>query len=252
MNGQLAVQLGRAFKLGMIYGLGRIYAVNPDRAQDAAKWITVKGTHVPVGKNGSLSGETGEKIEASQASQQFDLKNFSKDIDRGKNPRSVLKEAAQSLKGSYSVNLPDVGADKVILGKNFVLESAKYLYTGEGKNNPEKRKEIAKRQLFGMSKLETILSEGVKTKWNNDPTHHGECDFITIYKKLPYQGTEVVFSVDISRKKNAPRDEYKQVYNVGNSKNQGFAKKQKHSVIPIKHVKDSSILESYEIVRIRS
>ena len=61
-----------------------------------------------------------------------------------------------------------------------------------------------------------------------------------------------MFSVDISRKKDSPKDEKKQIYNVGNSRNQGFVKKQKHSVVPIKHAKDSFNPESYEIVRIRS
>ena len=252
MNEQLAFTLGYAFKLGIAYGLGRIYATNPSRVQDASKWITVKGAHIPVDENGTLSGKAGGKIEASQQNKKFKLDDFTRDLDRGKNPRAVLKEAAQSLKGSYPVSLPDVGADKVILGKNFVFESGKYLYTGEGKVNPKKRKEIAQRQLFGMSKLQTILSEGVKTKWSNDRTHHGDRDFITIYKKLPYQGSKVVFSVDISRKKDSPKDEKKQIYNVGNSMNQGFVKKQKHSVVPIKHAKDSFNPESYEIVRIRS
>lgn len=255
MNEQLAFKLGRAFKLGMMYGMGRKYA-DLGKARDAEEnpkgWITIKNAHIPLDKDGSLSGEAGEKIEASHQNQKFKLDDFTRDLDQGKNPRTVLKEAAQSLKGSYSVSLPDVGVDKVILGKNFVFESGKYLYTGEGKANPKKRKEIAQRQLFGMSKLQTILSEGVKTKWSNNRTHHGDRDFITIYKNLPYQGSKVVFSVDISRKKDTPKDEEKQIYNVGNSRNQGFVKKQKHSVVPIKHAKDSFDPESYEIVRIRS
>lgn len=255
MNEQLAFKLGRAFKLGMMYGMGRKYAdlgKARDAEEDPKGWITVKNAHIPLDKDGSLSGEAGEKIEASQQNQKFKLDDFTRDLDQGKNPRTVLKEAAQFLKGSYSVSLPGLGVDKVILGKSFVMESGKYLYTGEGKTNPKKRKEIAKRQLFGMSKLETILSDGVRTKWSNDPSHHEDRDFITIYKKLPYQGTEVVFGVDISRKKDTPKDKEKQIYNVGNSRNQGFAKKQKHSMIPIKHAKDEFVPESYEIVRIRS
>lgn len=61
MNEQLAFKLGRAFKLGVMYGLGRTYATNPGDAQDAAKWITVNGTHIPVGKNGKLEGKVGRK-----------------------------------------------------------------------------------------------------------------------------------------------------------------------------------------------
>ena len=61
MNEQLAFKLGRAFKLGVMYGLGRTYATNPGDAQDAAKWITVNGTHIPVGKNGKLEGKVGKK-----------------------------------------------------------------------------------------------------------------------------------------------------------------------------------------------
>lgn len=252
MNQQLAFKLGRAFKLGVFYGLGRICAINPNRARDAAKWITVKGAHIPVDEDGSLSGSVGEKIKVSHQSQKFELKKFNNDIDRGKNPRTVLKEAAQSLRGSYSVSLPGTGMNKVMLGKSFVAESGKYLYVGEGKTNPKKRTEIAKRQLFGMSKLQTILSEGVKTKWTNEPAHHGDRDFMTVYKKIPYQGSEIVFSVDISRKKETPNDENKQIYNIGNSKNQGFSKKQKNSVIPIQPARDSFISEIYEIVKIRS
>lgn len=65
MNEQLAFTLGYAFKLGIAYGLGRIYATNPSRVQDASKWITVKGAHIPVDENGTLSGKAGGKIEAS-------------------------------------------------------------------------------------------------------------------------------------------------------------------------------------------
>lgn len=67
MNEQLAFKLGRAFKLGVMYGLGRTYATNPGDAQDAAKWITVNGTHIPVGKNGKLEGKVGKKVESQQS-----------------------------------------------------------------------------------------------------------------------------------------------------------------------------------------
>lgn len=67
MNAQLAFKLGRAFKLGLMYGLGRTYATNPGDAQDAAKWITVNGTHIPVGKNGKLEGKVGKKVESQQS-----------------------------------------------------------------------------------------------------------------------------------------------------------------------------------------
>lgn len=263
MNAQLAFKLGRAFKLGMMYGLGRTYA-DLGKARDAEEnpkgWITIKNAHIPLDKDGSLSGEAGEKIEASQRNQKFKLDDFTRDLDQGKNPRTVLKEAAQSLKGSYSVILPGTGMSKVILGKSFVDESGKYLYMGEGKANPKKRKEIAKRQLVGMSKLQTILSKGIKTRWSHDPKHNEDYDFLTVYKKFPYQGENILFSVDISRKREDPKRPrpkiqngpgYEQVYNIGNSKNQGFSKKQTHAVFPIKPVKDAAPTENYEIVRIR-
>lgn len=264
MNEQLAFKLGRAFKLGMMYGLGRTYA-DLGKARDAEKdpeeWITSRGTHIPVGKSGKLEGKVGEKIERqTQKNQKFKLDDFTRDLDRGKSPRAVLKEAAQSLKGSYSVSLPGIGMSNVILGKSFVDESGKYLYMGEGKANPKKRKEIAKRQLFGMSKLQTILTKGIKTRWTHDPKHNEDYDFLTVYKKFLYQGENVLFSVDISRKREDPKHPrpkiqnglgYEQVYNIGNSKNQGFSKKQKHAVFPITPVKDAAPTENYEIVRIR-
>ncbi|MFG6371610.1 MAG: hypothetical protein K1W12_07540, partial [Turicimonas muris] len=158
------------------------------------------------------------------------MKSFNRDLDLGKSPRSVLREAAKEMKGSYEVILPDVGKSEVVLGSSFVSESAKYLYSGQGASNPSKRKEIAKRQLFAMSKLEAILSDGIKTKWTNNPLHHPDYDFLTVYKKLNYQGKDILFSVDINRR---GKKQEKKIYNTSNSKNSGFTKKLKNSVIPI-------------------
>lgn len=160
----------------------------------------------------------------------------------------MLRTAAQNLIGNYQVNLPEYGETSVKLGTAFINERAKYLFSGEGKKYPKKRKEIAKRQLFAMSKLKTILSDGIKTTWENNPNHHPEYDFLTVYKKLNYQNKKILFSVDIRRKR---KGEKKEIYNASNSKNYGFSKKLTLSVIPIKPAKDTEIENVIEIIGIR-
>ena len=245
-----AKEIGRAFSLGYAFHAVFLFRCNHTIAKDAKSWITIKGTHVPVDDKGNLRGNVGKKIEAKLAEQKgiFNLESFNEKLEKGSDPRKVLKAAAQSLVGSYQVNLPKYGTTSVKLGSGFVKESAKYLYSGEGSKNPKKRKEIAKRQLFAMSKLETILSEGIKTKWENKPNHHPEYDFLTSYKRMNYQNENILFSVDIRKKR---KGEKKEIYNAGNSKNLGFSKKLKSSVIPIKPARDTEIENVFEIIGIR-
>lgn len=245
-----AKELGRAFFLGYAFHAGFLFRCNHTIAKDTQEWITIKGAHVPVDDKGNLEGNVGKKIETEKPQQKgnFNLESFNEKLEQGSEPRKVLKEAAQSLIGTYHVNLPEYGTTSVKLGSGFVKESAKYLYSREGNKNPKKRKEIAKRQLFAMSKLETILSEGIKTKWRNTPNHHPDYDFLTAYKRMNYQNENILFSVDIRRKREGER---KEIYNSGNSKNLGFSKKLKSSVIPIKPARDSEFGNAFEIISIR-
>lgn len=240
----------QAFKLGLAFYRGLSFKRTHVLAEDRDKWITVKGTHIPLDEQGNLKGKLGEKADktSTQRKKNLDVKSFNRDLDLGKSPRSVLREAAKEMKGSYEVILPDVGKSEVVLGSSFVSESAKYLYSGQGASNPSKRKEIAKRQLFAMSKLEAILSDGIKTKWTNNPLHHPDYDFLTVYKKLNYQGKDILFSVDINRR---GKKQEKKIYNTSNSKNSGFTKKLKNSVIPIQKANDSDMKVICEIACIR-
>lgn len=63
IDSSIAFRLGVAFSLGRVYGKQRFTT-----AQDAGvigkiiRWITVKGAHIPIGKNGKPVGKVGEKI----------------------------------------------------------------------------------------------------------------------------------------------------------------------------------------------
>lgn len=222
----------------------------PVRFKDGkTRWITIKGAHVPVGKDGELKGKTGDKIENDSKGQnkRFDLQEFQKRLNTKEQPRQVLRDAARTLMGNYKATLPEYGETSIEVAQDFVRESAKYLYP-KGKELPMgRKKEIAQRQLFAMSHFEDILKDGVKTRWTNNPNHHEDYDFITSYKKLTYAGKELVFSVDIKRnEKVQPR-----AHNLSNSRNIGFREKKKHAVIPIKKVGDGMELPYFEAIRVR-
>ncbi|WP_217983845.1 hypothetical protein [Turicimonas muris] len=221
----------------------------PIRFKDGkTRWITIKGAHVPVDKDGELKGKTGNKIEndkndSKNTAKSFDLKRFLTRLNSNEDPKKVLSEAASSIKGTYRVNLPDVGETNVEIAQDFVRESGKYLYPPFRHLSREQKREVAKRQLFGMANLDKIFSEGIRSTWTRHHEHHKEYEFCSFFRKLEYRGKEVMFTVDIRRKK-IPES---RVYNTSNSRNFGFRKKLKSTVIPIKRIGDSSVSYIYEI-----
>lgn len=66
-------RIANAFYLGYVFSLGRRFAMDQSMANDAkvsdkvVRWITVNGTHIPIGKSGNPMNESGKKIFKEQA-----------------------------------------------------------------------------------------------------------------------------------------------------------------------------------------
>ena len=67
MDTNQARRLGQAFKMGLAFSLGRQLsngevATDSNISKKIQRWITIKGTHVPIGKGGIPLNKVGKKI----------------------------------------------------------------------------------------------------------------------------------------------------------------------------------------------
>lgn len=222
MNAQLAFKLGRAFKLGLMYGLGRTYATNPGDAQDAAKWITVNGTHIPVGKNGKLEGKVGKKVE-SQQSYPKSGKNLiesppSKDIHSylqkaGGNPaKAIVLYYDNELRGG------SVSTEVEISGKKQIVS---VVFDGKGRKEFKKFSGHLREILEVLPFVPEVIEKGSYFGRKEAVNHTPQVAFHTKMKNVRVNGIKKTVAVDIGETSSTDFH----AYNVNTEGNRWFDKK---------------------------
>lgn len=204
MNEQLAFTLGYAFKLGIAYGLGRIYATNPSRVQDVSKWITVKGTHIPVDEDGSLKGATGGKIEKTSVKQfpksgiNLIEKAPSKDTDSylkrfPNNPsKAITAYYDEELRGGIVKTSLDIGGKET---------AAEVLFDAHGRREFRKFRNNQADVLKVLPYLPEVIESGYYSGRDEKQDHGPQVAFHTKMKKVSIGKTKRLVAVDIGESK---------------------------------------------------
>lgn len=227
---------------------------------DGIRWVKdspdFESKH-PRDKAGKFS--TGRTSNASQPNQES--KTLSKEERRirfadlrrrlalGKeDPAKIVKEGAAVLRGVYKANLPQIGNVQVSFGGAAIRESTKYFKGKNGRFPKEYFIQAAKRQLDLYENFEDILNNGIRKNngWRNDPNHHAELEFLTIYKRMKIDGKYRLVTVDLCRPKDPVAFEKTgaRAHNMSTSGNPGFRTK-------IKHWNDAELVPVYEVYCIR-
>lgn len=224
MNQQLAFKLGRAFKLGVFYGLGRIYATNPSKAQDAAKWITVKGAHIPVDEDGSLKGATGGKIEKTSV-KQFPKSGINLiESPPSKNTNSYLLKAAGNPAKAIVLNYDNelrggsVNTEVEISGKK---RKVSVVFDGKGRKEFKKFSGHLREILEVLPFVPEVIEKGSYFGRKEAVNHSPQVAFHTKMKNVKVNGIKKTVAVDIGETSSADFH----AYNVNTEGNRWFDKK---------------------------
>lgn len=231
MNEQLAFKLGRAFKLGLMYGLGRTYATNPGDAQDAAKWITVNGAHIPVDKNGKLEGKVGKKVE-NQRSYPKSGKNLI-ESPPSKNTKSYLIEAggnpAKAIVLYYDNELRGGSVNTVveISGKK---RAVSVVFDGKGRKEFKKFSGHLREILEVLPFVPEVIEKGSYYGRKEAANHSPQVAFHTKMKNVKVNGTKKIVAVDIGETSSTDFH----AYNVNTEGNRWFDKKKAYFEIEMR------------------
>lgn len=155
------------------------------------------------------------------------LESWRNALEKTRNPRAVLYEAALSVRAGFPVlkrRLPDMETCPIEVGRDFVQESGKYT---RGSNKSEegikRQMKAARRQLFAYSKAEDVIENGeTASEWVHQENHHQNQEFLTLYKAYKVGDEKIVVTVDLKRNLLPNPDRSVKAHNISRSKNPGF------------------------------
>lgn len=100
---------------------------------DKEKWITINGTHIPVGEGGNLQGKVGNKIEqeAEISQKRQDVKNALQEIANGKEEEVTLPKLRNDLEKYGGTNDVTLIKGNKKEGIQHIIENGREHYLGD-------------------------------------------------------------------------------------------------------------------------
>lgn len=197
-----AKTLGMAFRMGMLFGYGvRYSSMAMDKKPE--KWITIKGNHIPLDKNGSPVSKTGKKILTGEKRAAKSFPCDGKDlitVKHKKSPTYYLKENNgnyrkaivdyydNELRGGYVDTKLEVGGKEV---------QARVVFDGKGRKEFQKFVKDYRKILEVLPHLPQIIKEGSYPGRKEEKNHLPQIAFHTKMKRVLTNGKRVLVAIDI-------------------------------------------------------
>ena len=197
-----AAALGKAFRAGFLFWLGsRFNAMAMDKKPE--KWITIKGNHIPLDKDGSPMSKAGKEILTGEKRTAKSFPCDGKDLttvkprkstayylkkNNGNYRKAIVDFYDNELRGGYVDTKLEVGGKDV---------QARVVFDGKGRNEFQKFVKDYRKILEVLPHLPQIIKEGSYPGRKEEKNHLPQIAFHTKMKRVLTNGKRVLVAIDI-------------------------------------------------------